>query len=230
MGHVVSNIVARVAVLAAFGLSGCAGLPQEGALKDATEVAYASASPIVDGGNAPIPPGFVSFCMHTPQACANRAGTTEAKVVVDDKTAAMLVAINTFVNKSITYEADTEHYGVANHWTLDAMGGYGDCKDYALAKREALRAGGIPDSALKIAIVRTPTRELHAVLTVDTDKGVLVLDSLTPQILTWSDTPYEWIERQSGDSPLHWVKVADSSTPSQEAILSGLRGTNSQGR
>ena len=176
-------------------------------LQSATKVAYQSASPIQDGFNAAPPPGFVGFCMRSPEACTNRAAPAATKVVVDDHVAATLVAVNDHVNEAITYVADPQHYGAANQWTLIAGEGYGDCKDYALAKREALRAAGFPDQALRIAIVRTPRDELHAVLTVDTDKGVLVMDSLTAEILPWSDTRYRWLERQSAESPLRWVTL-----------------------
>jgi predicted transglutaminase-like cysteine proteinase len=40
------------------------------------------------------------------------------------------------------------------HWDIGADG-YGDCDDYALAKRMALIEAGLPMRALRIAIVRT---------------------------------------------------------------------------
>jgi predicted transglutaminase-like cysteine proteinase len=71
--------------------------------------------------------------------------------------------------------------------------------------------------------VRTPRDELHAVLTVDTDKGVLVMDSLTAEILPWSDTHYRWLERQSSSDPLKWVSLTTSANANADAgvILSG---------
>jgi predicted transglutaminase-like cysteine proteinase len=213
----VSKIIAHFAILALLGVGACAELPQDAAsLQATTKTAYAEASPIADGANAAPPSGFVGFCVRSPQACTNRTSVREAKVTIDDKTAALLVAVNNRVNTAIVYQSDPEHYGVANRWTLEPQGGRGDCKDYALAKREALRSAGLPDSALRIAIVRTASDELHAVLTIDTDKGVLVLDSLTAQIRPWSDTSYQWLIRQASDSPLHWVKVAQTDEPAGE--------------
>jgi predicted transglutaminase-like cysteine proteinase len=119
----------------------------------------------------------------------------------------MLVRVNNSVNDAITYEPDEDHYGAANQWTLNAIGGYGDCEDYSVSKREALRAAGLPDDALRIAIVKTRGGEYHAVLTVDTDKGVLVLDNITSEIHAWTDTPYTWLKRQSADNPLSWVML-----------------------
>jgi len=202
------KFVVSIAIFAALGVSACAQMPSDTAsLQSATKVAYLTASPIADGLIASPPAGFVGFCMRSPEACTNHSAPIEAKIAVDDRMAATLVAVNDRVNDAITYESDVQHYGAANRWTLNPEGGYGDWKDYALAKREALRQMGLPDSALRIAIVRTPRDELHAVLTVDTDKGVLVLDSLTSEIRPWSDTSYLWLERQAKDSPLHWVAL-----------------------
>jgi predicted transglutaminase-like cysteine proteinase len=167
----------------------------------------ANGAPMPDGGAVSPPAGFVSFCMHTPEACTNRTTATAPMVVFDSRTEALLVAVNDRVNRAIRYEDDEEHYGVANRWTLTPEDGAGDCKDYALAKREALRAAGLPDQALRIALVRTRDNALHAVLTVDTDKGVLVLDSLTSDIRPWTAAPYRWLTRQSADDPLRWVAV-----------------------
>jgi predicted transglutaminase-like cysteine proteinase len=204
----VSKYIAHIAVIAALSVGACAEMPTDAqSLQSATKVAYQSASPIGDGITTAPPAGFVGFCMRSPDACTNRGAPAATKVVVDDHMAATLVAVNDHINDAIAYESDVTHYGAANQWTLHPEGGRGDCKDYALAKREALRAAGLPDQALRIAIVRTSRDELHAVLTVDTDKGALVMDSLTSEILPWQETSYRWLERQAPDNPLHWVAL-----------------------
>jgi len=208
--------------IAFLGLSACAEQPQDFvSAQTQTKLANAESSPIIDGANAAPPPGFVSFCVQTPEACSNQIIPDKASVTIDDETAAILVAVNDRVNKAILYEADIEHYGVSNRWTLNPQDGYGDCKDYALSKREALKQAGLPDAALRIAIVRTLGNELHAVLTVDSNKGVLVMDSLTSEIRPWSDTNYLWLIRQASDNPLHWVTVAGSANDTTGSILAG---------
>ena len=118
--------------------------------------------------------------------------------------------INERVNSDITYEADSLHYGVVNRWASDAMGRKGDCKDYALSKRQVLLAAGFPDSALRIAIGRIPDGELHAVLTVTTDRGIRVLDNLNSDLRWIDETPYRWVEWQSPDDPLRWLPMSGS--------------------
>lgn len=160
-----------------------------------------------DGADTPPPPGFVGFCMRWPAACVNSGKPKATKLTLSDSLAETLVRVNDDVNHSIRYESSIDHYGVPNVWTLGAADGYGNCEDYSVTKREALRAAGLPGAALRIAIVRTPKGEFHAVLTVDTDKGVLVLDNVDPAIRNWWDTPYTWLKRQAADDPLHWVNL-----------------------
>ena len=158
---------------------------------------------------AAAPPGFVALCMHRPELCRHSTNP-EGRLVDDDRTEKLLSLINERVNSDITYEPDPRHYGVVNHWALDAMGHQGDCKDYALAKRQVLLAVGFPDSALRIAIARIPDGELHAVLTVTTDRGIRVLDNLTSNTAWIDETPYHWIEWQSPDDPLRWLPMSDT--------------------
>jgi predicted transglutaminase-like cysteine proteinase len=155
------------------------------------------------------PPGFVTLCMHRPELCS-RSTNPDRRVADDERTEQLLNLINERLNREITYESDPAHYGVVNRWAPDEPADKGDCKDYALAKRQALLAAGFPGSALRIAIARIPDGELHAVLTVTTDRGILVLDNLSSNV-TWIDEmPYRWIEWQSPDDPLRWLPMSDS--------------------
>ena len=56
-------------------------------------------------------------------------------------------------------------------------GKYGDCEDYALAKRSALLQAGWPKDKLGLCVCYTQSGEGHCVLWVDTDKGSFILDN-----------------------------------------------------
>lgn len=114
--------------------------------------------------------------------------------------------INREVNRAIRHREDSAVYGRPDQWALGEAG-VGDCEDYALAKRAALIQAGIPARALSIALVETRRGESHAVLLIDTDKGALVLDNLSPWIRRWDQTPYTWIARQTPGDPLTWRAV-----------------------
>jgi len=88
--------------------------------------------------------------------------------------------------------------------------GYGDCEDYVLLKRRLLIAAGWPRSALLITVVRDEKDEGHAVLTVKTDKGELILDNQAEDILPWNQTGYRFVKRQSQSDPNTWVALGDT--------------------
>ncbi len=118
----------------------------------------------------------------------------------------MLSKVNSNVNAAIWPEDDSRHYGRVEYWTIPTDG-YGDCEDYALTKRKNLAEMGLPLSALRIAVVVTPSAVRHAVLTVVTDKGDYVLDNLTDDILPWDRTGFTWIERQDPTKAMAWVSL-----------------------
>lgn len=119
--------------------------------------------------------------------------------------------INQKVNQSIAPRSDQDNYGVPDFWALPLAkkDPSGDCEDYVLEKRKQLLAAGFPETALSIAIVTTPEGESHAVLLVATDRGEVVMDSITPWVLPWTETRYTWRERQIRGAALEWGKIED---------------------
>lgn len=125
---------------------------------------------------------------------------------MDESLWARLRSVNDLVNAATTPKADREHYGRAEYWSI-VTDGFGDCEDYAVTKRKNLIDQGIPSRSLRIAIVRTPRGEPHAVLTVATDQGDYVLDNLQSAILPWAHTGYVWLSRQSARGGWEWVAL-----------------------
>lgn len=117
--------------------------------------------------------------------------------------------INRNINRAIRPSDDLRAFGRAENWAIPkGMGALGDCEDYVLAKRQALIDAGAPIESLSIAVVRTRRNELHTVLLVATAEGELVLDNLSPWIVSWQEAPYRWVKRQAPGSALTWVSVA----------------------
>ena len=154
------------------------------------------------------PPGFVSFCMRFAGQCDAAPGATSS-VVLNDQTWRKLIEGNTKTYHIVLTEDDEAHYGRPEFWTIPTDG-YGDCDDYAVTKRKDLLAAGFPAPALRLAIVTTANDMRHAVLTVSTDKGDLVLDNIENNILAWNATGFTWIERQDASNPMNWVSFAGS--------------------
>ena len=113
--------------------------------------------------------------------------------------------VNRSINAQIAPVTDIELYGVEEHWTYPVD--RGDCEDYVLLKRRTLISLGWDASALLVTVVRDLKGAGHAVLTVATDRGDLVLDNQQEGVMPWQMTGYEYIKRQSQISPKDWVYV-----------------------
>ena len=122
-----------------------------------------------------------------------------------DGALANALAINAAVNAEIAPQTDMDRYGVKELWSINVSAG--DCEDYVLTKRARLLAAGWHSSKLRIATVRLPSGELHAVLVVATASADLVFDNLTDDVRDWSEAPYRWLTIQSEASPIVWQKV-----------------------
>lgn len=157
-------------------------------------------------GVASIPVGHAEFCQNRPDECRANADTVAA-VLLTESLWQQLLAVNSTVNTGVVPVTDQDLYQVAEFWTYP--NGYGDCEDYALAKRRDLISAGWPASTLLIAVVKQASGEGHAVLMVRTDRGDLVLDNQIGSIDVWNATPYKFIKRQSQADAGKWVDMID---------------------
>ncbi|HTV30859.1 MAG TPA: transglutaminase-like cysteine peptidase [Xanthobacteraceae bacterium] len=174
----------------------------------ADTVAAIPASTFMPAGDDVAPPsGFLAFCKRDPGQCAT-SGAGAAVAHIDPRTWQTLNRVNAAWNGAITPMEDAAHYGVVDYWTIP-VDGYGDCEDYALAKRKSLSDFGLPQAALRMAVVRTRGGTAHAVLTVATDRGDYVLDNLNAKVLPWTATGYVWIARQA-PGQVRWSAIGSA--------------------
>jgi predicted transglutaminase-like cysteine proteinase len=146
------------------------------------------------------PLSAVKFCLKRPDQC--RAAPAEV-LSFDLELASTLEEVNASVNRRI--RPVEKAYTGAGDWRIDPRSG--DCNDYAVSKRHALLAAGLPASALLLATALTPWGEGHLVLVVRTDRGDYVLDNLSRRTRPWNATGYTWLKIQSAESPLYWHDV-----------------------
>lgn len=160
---------------------------------------------------------FEARGQRTGQATIDQGGgVSPARVALDAALWRLMSDTNLRVNATVHDATDQALYGQANVWALPTRrgaGDFGNCKDVALEKRHDLLAAGLPPASLAIALVRTPGGRSHAVLTVATDHGDFVLDSLTPWVSPWKDLNYVWVERQDPQDPTRWLAL--DAAPSQ---------------
>jgi predicted transglutaminase-like cysteine proteinase len=151
------------------------------------------------------PMGYVQFCELHESDC-RPSGIFADRVQLTDRKFAELKKVNNQVNTAVVPMSDLEHYGKIDWWTYP-VDNKGDCEDYVLEKRRRLMEHGWSESTLLITVVRDENNEGHAVLTVRTDEGDLILDNKRNDIVSWADTPYTFVKAQSQREPLHWVSL-----------------------
>ncbi|HEV7278244.1 MAG TPA: transglutaminase-like cysteine peptidase [Devosiaceae bacterium] len=186
-----------VALVAALGFSAPA-------MSGQLNFGHAAFAPVA--GPTSIPIGHNEFCKLHSRECGAFERIVDA-VALDEHRWQLLVEVNNAMNRDIVPVTDEDLYQVDELWTYPS--GYGDCEDIALAKRRQLIDAGWEPSTLLMAVVRESNGNGHAVLMVRTDRGDLVLDNQDGMVRVWTETPYQYIKRQSQQHAGVWVDIID---------------------
>ena len=159
------------------------------------------------GGMTSQPIGHYEFCRAKPDECAIRT-RRHGPLALTDALRETISAINAAVNAAVRPMSDFDIYGRDEVWAYPDQG-VGDCEDYVLEKRRQLAAVGVSLSNLLITVVRKRDGEGHAVLTLRTDKGDLILDNLNDELRLWYETGYRYLKRQSSEHTGRWVTLIE---------------------
>lgn len=157
-------------------------------------------------GAANPPLGHAEFCWQAPSECADRTDSPQPVKLTQNSWQAIL-SVNSHVNADVVPLTDQQIWGREELWSYPQ--GVGDCEDFVLEKRRRLQAMGVPASALLITVVLQSNGDGHAVLTVRTDRGDVVLDNLSDQVLPWEQTNYTFLKLQSPTNSAQWDLVQD---------------------
>lgn len=167
---------------------------------------------MVTTGKTSQPIGHYDFCRDHSDECGADGNGRDPRVQLTPQLWNQLVQVNAAVNTSIKAETDEDLYGRPEVWTYPTTAG--DCEDLVLLKRRDLIDLGWPEGTLLITVVRQRNGEGHAVLTVLTDRGDMILDNLQPRVRVWTDTDYQYVKRQSETNAGQWMAIDDARTVS----------------
>lgn len=101
----------------------------------------------------------------------------------------MVHRVNAMANK-VPYINDSKNWGKSDYWEtpIEFFSRGGDCEDFAIAKYASLRALGVPDNRMRVAIVKDTQKGIpHAVLIVYTDNGPVILDNQIKAVTASAD-------------------------------------------
>lgn len=115
--------------------------------------------------------------------------------------------INRQVNRSVLQQYDAVIGTNADQWgrpTIIQNRMIGDCEDIALEKLSLLRAEGMAEERMRLAVVYSRQLGLHTVLVVRVNGEDRVLDSRTNRIVRWNRAGYSWLRIQSEADHREW--------------------------
>jgi predicted transglutaminase-like cysteine proteinase len=167
------------------------------------------------------PFGWIEFCNDNPSEC-QRDTTQPRDIELTSAAWGELDKVNRWVNQHVRPMSDMDHWGVVEKCSIP-IDGYGDCEDedYVLLKRKMLIDSGWPREALLITVVRDKRDEAHVVLTVKSDNGEFILDNQYENIVTWIETGYRFVKRQSQNDPMIWLSINEG-VPSRTRVADSL--------
>lgn len=159
-------------------------------------------SPMSAGNFVPAPSAWFALLRRHPEL--DPAGDLFAPMQLTAGRAAELIKVNRQINAAVLYRPDAGK----DYWQVG--GQEGDCEDIAIRKlSELVGAYGVPRGALTLSACKLDYNRGHAVLLVHSDKGVYVMDSLTPRVLPWHGLPYRWVAREEPGAPFRlWRSLA----------------------
>ena len=121
-----------------------------------------------------------------------------------------LQLVNRYIN-SAAYVSDPRNWDRNDYWEipLELFARGGDCEDYVIAKYLSLRQLGIPADRMRIVVVQDlRRREDHAVLTVKSGDGLMVLDNHYRRVRTWNDLSADYVPYYSLNEDAVWMHRA----------------------
>ncbi|MCJ2127640.1 transglutaminase-like cysteine peptidase [Methylobacterium sp. E-045] len=207
--HAIKRTIGGLSLLSGLAVATLATLPNPVFAQTLASLPSVASTISTAGAARPIS-AWVTFCETYAAECAVNV-SEPAAISLTPGIWNTIVSVNRRVNKSIRAVTDMEQLGVADRWDL-AESGAGDCEDFQLLKRRLLAEAGLPRRAMRMTVVIDEKGEGHAVLTLVTDRGDLILDNKTNSVLPWRQTGYTFIKRESQNA-MAWVSLGRAVSP-----------------
>lgn len=164
---------------------------------------------LATGRETPAPAGWLNHCMAAPERCTTPAAPF--RLASSPALLSLIERVQHEVNRAI--RAEVEPPG-RDFWQLSPAAG--DCEDYALTKQAALIAAGVPPGSVRLATAELQDGTFHAVTTVETEAGTLVLDNLENAVVPLRALPYRWLRLQGLDGGLRWLELASGTAAARD--------------
>ena len=116
--------------------------------------------------------------------------------------------VNKYANEK-EYILDVENYGVADYWATpkEFLINNGDCEDYAIIKMLSMKWLGYDVDSMRVVVVQdTNLRIPHAVMAIENDNDILILDNQIEEVISHADI-YHYVPVYSVNEKHWWMHV-----------------------
>ena len=119
-----------------------------------------------------------------------------------------LKSVNRYANAK-EYTLDIENYGLVDYWATpkEFLMNNGDCEDYAIIKMLSMKWLGYDIGAMRVVVVQdTNLRIPHAVMSIENDKDILILDNQIEEVISHTDI-FHYVPVYSVNEQSWWMHV-----------------------
>ena len=116
--------------------------------------------------------------------------------------------VNKYANEK-EYTLDMENYGIADYWATprEFLSNSGDCEDYAIIKMLSMKWLGYDVGSMRVVVVQdTNLRIAHAVMAIEKDDDILILDNQIEEVISHADI-FHYVPVYSVNESNWWMHV-----------------------
>ena len=117
-------------------------------------------------------------------------------------------SVNRYANAK-EYTLDIENYGLVDYWATpkEFLMNNGDCEDYAIIKMLSMKWLGYDVGAMRVVVVQdTNLRIPHAVMAIENDKDILILDNQIEEVISHADI-FHYVPVYSVNEKSWWMHI-----------------------
>ena len=117
-------------------------------------------------------------------------------------------SVNRYANAK-EYILDIENYGLVDYWATpkEFLMNNGDCEDYAIIKMLSMKWLGYDVGAMRVVVVQdTNLRIPHAVMAIENDKDILILDNQIEEVISHADI-FHYVPVYSVNEKSWWMHI-----------------------
>jgi predicted transglutaminase-like cysteine proteinase len=117
-------------------------------------------------------------------------------------------SVNRYANAK-EYILDIENYGLVDYWATpkEFLVNSGDCEDYATIKMLSMKWLGYDVGSMRVVIVQdTNLRIPHAVMAIEDDQDILILDNQIEEVISHADI-FHYVPVYSVNEKNWWMHI-----------------------